>query len=385
VLPSGTGSPATSALRAARWATRLQFLLFGIVTGAWAVHIPSVKWHYGLNEAALSMALLAAALGAVLCLTQAGRIVTALGARRAALGAGLLMCAVLGAVLGPAGLAELIALMLAFGAACALFDVAINAEGSLLESESGKKVMSGFHGMFSLGGMVGASLAALALRAQVPAWLQLAGVAALAAAIVMAACRFMLPRVAATGASMPYRLPRGALALLGLLAAVALLAEGAMYDWSVLYLQQETAAPPALAALGFASFSAAMAAARFGGDWLRARVPAARLLAASGLLAAVAMAVLLLARHPLVALAGFAVVGVGLANVVPILFSAAARVPGVAPAQGIAAVSSLGYLGMVAGPPLVGGVAQASSLSAGLGAVVVGALLLAWGAWRLPP
>jgi fucose permease len=195
----------------------------------------------------------------------------------------------------------------------------------------------------------------------------------------------MLPRHVAGGPPSPaYRLPRGVLGLLGLLAAVALLAEGAMYDWSVLYLQQDTGAAPALAALGFASFSAAMATARFGGDWLRARVGAAQLLGASGLLAATAMATVLLARDPMVALIGFAVVGFGFANVVPILFSAAARVPGVAPAEGIAAVSSLGYFGMVAGPPLVGGVAQASSLSIGLVAVVLGALLLAWGARRLP-
>lgn len=384
-LQINAGRMGASKLRAARWATRLQFLLFGFVSGVWGVHIPSVKARYGLDEARLSVALLAFALGAVLCLTMAGRIVAALGARAAALVGSLLLCAGLAAVLGPSAYAALIALMLAIGAGCALFDVAINAEGSLLEADSGKKVMSGFHGMFSLGGMAGAALAAWLLRVAVPPPLQLAACAAAAALLAVAACAFMLPRHVAGGPPSPaYRLPRGVLGLLGLLAAVALLAEGAMYDWSVLYLQQETGAAPALAALGFASFSAAMAAARFGGDWLRARVGAAQLLGASGLLAAAAMATVLLARDPLVALIGFAVVGFGFANVVPILFSAAARVPGVAPADGIAAVSSLGYFGMVAGPPLVGGVAQASSLSIGLVAVVLGALLLAWGARRLP-
>ena len=359
--------------------------MFGFVSGVWGVHIPSVKARYGLDEARLSVALLAFALGAVLCLTLAGRIVAAIGARAAALVGSLLLCAALAAVLGPSAYAALIALALAFGAGCALFDVAINAEGSLLETESGKKVMSGFHGMFSLGGMAGAALGAWLLRVAVPPPLQLAASAAAAALLAAAACAFMLPRHVAGGPPSPaYRLPRGVLGLLGLLAAVALLAEGAMYDWSVLYLQQETGAAPALAALGFASFSAAMAAARFGGDWLRARVGAAQLLGASGLLAATAMAAVLLARDPLVALIGFAVVGFGFANVVPILFTAAARVPGVAPADGIAAVSSLGYFGMVAGPPLVGSIAQASSLSIGLVAVVLGALLLAWGARRLP-
>jgi fucose permease len=181
-----------------------------------------------------------------------------------------------------------------------------------------------------------------------------------------------------------YRLPRGALAVLGGLAAVGLLAEGAIYDWSVLYLQEDVGAAPALAALGFASFSAAMAATRFAGDALRSHFSAPRLLAASGWLAAAGMALVLATRQPVVALIGLAVVGVGFANVVPILFMAASRVPGVPAAEGIAAVSSIGYFGMVIGPPLVGAIAQFSSLSWGLGVILVGGVLLAWGAQRLP-
>src|SRR5262249_16289320 len=150
----------------------------------------------------------------------------------------------------------------------------------------------------------------------------------------------------------------------------------AMYDWSVLYVQTQTAAAPALAALGYASFSAAMAATRFVGDTLRTHVSPPRLMAASGILAAAAMATVLLLRDPVVALVGFALVGVGFANVVPILFIAATRVPGVAPATAIATVSSLGYLGFVVGPPLVGSIAHSSSLSWALATVAVGGLLL---------
>jgi fucose permease len=372
-------------LRAARWATRGQFLLFGFVSGVWGVHIPSVKAHYGLDASALSVALWALAVGAVLCLTVAGRIVSRLGAQAAAVSAGLLMCAALAVVLVPTGFAALIGLVLVLGSALALFDVAINAEASVLEAESGKKVMSGFHGMFSLGGMAGAALAALLIQAGVPAALQLVTAAAVAAALGAGASNFMLPVPVGAATPGPGRgVPRGALATLGLLAAVGLLAEAAIYDWSVLYLQEEVGAVPALAALGFATFSAAMAVTRFAGDRLRTRFSAARLLTGSALLAAVAMATVLLARQPLIALVGLALVGVGLANVVPILFIAASRVPGTTPAHAIAAVSSVGYLGMVAGPPLVGGIAQASSLTWGLGVVVAGALVLAWGARRIP-
>lgn len=382
--PLAPGRIGAARLRVARWATRGQFLLFGFLAGVWGVHIPSVKAHYGLDARALSLALLALAVGAVLCLTIAGRVIARFGAQAVALAAGLAMSAGLAALLWPTGYASLIALVLLVGGAFAMFDVAINAEGSVLEAASGKKVMSGFHGMFSLGGMAGAALGALLISAEVHATVQLAAAAAAAAALGALASANMLPTHAADAApAAGYRLPRGELAVLGGLAAVGLLAEAAVYDWSVLYLQEEVGAAPAFAALGFASFSGAMAATRFGGDYLRTHVPAPRLLAASSLLAALAMTLLLLLRDPWVALVGLALVGIGFANVVPILFIAATRVPGVAPAPAIAAVSSIGYLGMVVGPPLVGGIAQASSLSWGLAVVALGALLLAWGARRI--
>lgn len=382
---SALGRDPAARLRAARWATRMQFLALGFTAGVWGAHIPSVKEHYGLNEGTLSIALLAVAVGAVMCLAWAGSLVSRFGARLVVLVAGLVLCASLASVLLGSTLVGLLPLMWVFGGATGLFDVSINAEGTVLEEQSGKKVMSNFHGMFSLGGMSGAGVGALLIATDVPPAWQLAGVATVLAAIVAGASTFMLP-VHPTHPEhrSGYRLPHGTLALLGLLAAIGMLAEGAMYDWSVLYMQTQTAAPPALAALGYASFSGAMAATRFAGDALRARVSAPRLLAASGMLAAVAMAAALLIRNPMVALIGFALVGIGLANVVPMLFIGSTKVPGVAPAAAIATVSSVGYLGFVAGPPLVGSIAHSISLSWALGVVVIGSLLLAWGARRLP-
>ena len=177
-------------------------------------------------------------------------------------------------------------------------------------------------------------------------------------------------------------LPTGPLLLMGALAALGLIGEGAMYDWSVLYLVQELRADAGVAALAYASFSAAMAAARFGGDRVRARLAAMALLRLSGALSAGGMLLALLLPHPAAALVGFALVGLGFANVVPVLFSAAARVPGVTPAHGIAAVASLGYLGMMAGPPLIGINAERASLTTGLYTVVVFAAVLGLAARR---
>jgi len=195
--------------------------------------------------------------------------------------------------------------------------------------------MSGFHGMFSLGGMAGASLGSAAPALGLSPQAHLLVATGLGAAVVLVASRAMLPVPEHNAEEKhPLSLPRGPLLLLGVLASMGLIAEGAMYDWSVLFMKQERASSPSTAALAYASFSGAMAAGRFGGDWVRSRVSPARLMRASGVLAAAGMALALAVPSPWVALLGFAGVGLGLSNVVPVLFSAASQAPGVSPAHG---------------------------------------------------
>lgn len=364
-------------LSAARWGTRTQFFCSGFLFATWGVHIPTVKAHYAISEGALGLALLAAGIGALLGLSRAGVLVGRFGARGVALICGLLAALVLGLLLGLPGYPGLLAALAVFGATSSVFDVAINAEASEIERRQGYPIMSHFHAMFSLGGMAGAAAGSLLLGWQVGAVTHLVGAALAGALAIGWACLQMLPPQPAAGDEPGFRLPRGVLLLLGVLAALGLISEGAMYDWSVLYLQKELGSPQDVAALAYASFSGAMAAARFGGDWVRARTSPVMLVRASASLSALAMAAVLLVGHPVVALVGFALVGIGLGNVVPVLFSAAARVPGTTPAHGIAAVSSVGYLGFMAGPPLIGGLAQGSSLTAALFVVVLFAAVLA--------
>jgi fucose permease len=378
--------PSPGTLARARWATRLQFAALGVLGGAWGAHIPSVKAAYSLDEAALSGVLLAAACGAVLSLFFAGRVIERLGARRATVVAASFMCSALALALVWPSVWLLLPTMLLFGASMSLFDVAINAEGTALESLGGRAVMSNLHGMFSVGGMSGAALTSALLGAGVPPLLQLVAIAGAIALLVALAARSMLeahPR-SGDGEQAHFAWPRGLLLVIGLLIFTGMTAEGVMYDWCVLYLKQEVQMAQAQAALGYATFSAAMALARFGGDALRARYSEQLLLGVGASLAAVAMAVVLLSGHPAVALAGFALVGAGLAPVVPILFSAATRVPGVSRAAAIASVSSVGYAGFMVGPPLIGGIAHATSLTVAMAVVVLAAALLALGARRIP-
>ncbi|MDM0012636.1 MFS transporter [Variovorax sp. J22P168] len=362
-----------------RWAARAQFFCSGFVFATWGVHIPTVKSHYGIDEAQLGLAMLAAGCGALLGLTQASRWIGRHGAGHTTMVCGTVYALLLAGLLAMPGFAALLALLAVFGVVTSVFDVAINTEAAQLELREGRPLMSGMHGMFSLGGMVGAVTGSAALAAGLrPHW-HLLLVAVLMACAVLLAARSMLPRAATAFAAGDggFRLPRGTLALLGLLAALGLIAEGAIYDWSVLYMRQEIGSPHQQAALAYASFSAAMALARFGGDAMRARFAPALLLRSSALLAAASMTLVLLTDIPWLALAGFAGVGIGFANVVPILFAASARVPGVEPARGIAAVSAAAYLGFMAGPPVIGFLAQASSLTHALYLVVAFAIALA--------
>lgn len=390
-------APATSSTlpvpAAAAWALRAQFFVSGALFATWGVHVPTVKAHFGLGERALGLAMLASGVGALLALMQAGRLVGRFGPRTLSGVTGLAGC------LGIAGLTAfdsygaLVALLLAFGVAVSLFDVSINAEATEIERLTGRSLMSGFHGMFSLGGMAGAAAgSALTGPAGWTAQQHLTLAAAAGGAVVCAGCLGML-RMAPQGSvggglgGRDHRLslPRGPLFLIGMLAAMGLMAEGALYDWSVLYMQQALLSSAGTAALAYASFSGAMAAGRFGGDAVRARFSSVPLLRASGWLAAAGMALALLVLHPEVALAGFALVGLGLSNVVPILFSSAAKVPSVTPAHGIAAVSSIGYLGMMAGPPVIGFIAESTSLATGLFTVVAFAACFALAARRTLP
>jgi MFS family permease len=371
-------APSPRRLRQARWATRAQFASLGAISGAWGVHVPSAKAHFAIDEAALAGLLLAGAIGALSSLLMAGRLVARLGARGTALATIITMSAALAALLWLPGFGAGLLAMVVFGASGSLFDMAINAEGTELESLGGRAVMSGLHGMFSLGGMAGAAITAAMLHAGMEPATQLPLLCAAVAAFACLAGRGMLPTHPPAPASQAHFVwPRGKLLLVGLLILAGMTAEGVMYDWSVLYLKQELDQPQALAALGYTTFSAAMAATRFGGDWLRERIPSRRLLGTGAAVAAVAMALVLLIGNVWVALVGFALVGAGLALVSPILFNAATQVEGVSRAAAIAAASSIGYGGFMLGPPLIGAIAHASSLTWALGVLVLAAALLA--------
>jgi fucose permease len=239
--------------------------------------------------------------------------------------------------------------------------------------------------MFSVGGMLGAGLTygLLELRVAPSARLLAAGAGLAMVALVVA--RAMLETHASVDAdTRHFAWPKGILLLIGLLVFAGMIAEGVLYDWSVLYLRDDVGLSAAHASLGYATFTAAMAIARFAGDALRARFRERAVLRTSALVAALAMAMLLLSAQRWAAFVGLALVGAGLAPVAPILFNAATRVPGVSRAAAIASVTTIGYSGFLIGPPVIGSIASQASLTAALWLVVIAAAVVALGAGFVP-
>jgi MFS family permease len=279
----------------------------------------------------------------------------------------------------PAGLAlvalapslpALIGAALAFGAANATLDVAMNAHGVAVERALRRPIMSSLHAGWSIGGLVGAGLGGLLAGGGVDARVNLILVPAAVCALALVATRDLLPAVEDIAPALPaFRLPPARIALLGLVAFCSLFAEGVAADWSAVYLEDSLGATAAVAATGFAAYSLAMAGGRLVGDRLALRWGPSGLLVRCGVLASAGLGVALAIGHPVAAVAGFALLGAGVAPVVPVVFRAGGSTPGVPSSQGIATVSWLGYLGFLAGPPVIGLTAEAIGLPAALGIV----------------
>ena len=359
-------------LRATRMALSALFLLNGVGIASWAAHVPFIKQRFGFSDALLGFALLSMSLGSVVTLLGGGRLIARFGSRLVIIVAGFTFCLAL-ALLMLVPVAPLLFLLLPiFGASIGAMEVGINVQSVEVEKRYARPIMSTFHALFSVGGLLGAGIAALSLAREVLPSVHMGIIALVLVAIVLVGMPQLLRAEPSQGAGgTALALPRGPLLGLGMLAFFCLVAEGAMADWSAVYLRDRLGTDAAFAAAGYAAFSVAMAAGRFGGDALRARTGAVPLVRVSAALAALGLGVALLVAQPVAALLGFACVGLGLANIVPILFTAAGRTPGVASEVGIAAVASFGYFGFLIGPPLIGFVAQVTSLSWGLALVAL--------------
>lgn len=365
----------------ARYATMAVFFIAGLLYASWGVHVPTVRDKFTLSPGMLSFALLAVAGGSIFAMLTTGSWIARAGTRAACLAGGITMTVCCALILLAPYYWLLLIVLAVFGFGMATLDVAMNAEASAVEQALARPIMSSLHGMFSIGGMAGAAAGgALLAHGMSPAMhLALASVASLV--VLLVSMPAVLPHVphhdAHAKASSSNRWRSSALWALGGLALIALIAEGAMYDWATVYMRDVVLATPAVSSAAYAAFTGGMAAGRFAGDFVRARFGAPQLVFGSAALAFVGMIAALVLPDTIVTMTGFTLMGLGLANMMPVLFAAAARVKGVTAAEGLAQVAGLAYFGLLLGPVLIGGVAQVSTLPIGLSVVAACTALIA--------
>jgi MFS family permease len=365
-------------LRLARASVAAIFFINGAATANWLVRIPAVKAKLGLSDAALGIALLGVAVGALVAMPRAGHLVARYGSRPITrIGAALFGATFLLPAFAPNPIVLALALVV-LGAGHGTLDVSMNAHAATVEREYGRPIMSSFHALWSAGGLVGSAVGGFVAQHGVGPATHLVITALVAGTLAFAVTGGMLPAAtdADAGESAPAR-PRGILLTLGVMAFCVLLGEGAMADWSALYLRDITGAAPGIAAAGYAAFSLAMASGRFAGDRLTMRFGATPLVRGGGILAALGLAVAIVSSNPWVAAIGFGAVGAGFSVAFPLMLAKAGALPGTSPGTAIATVSVFGYAGFLAGPPLIGFVSQATNLRGGLGVVVLTSLLVA--------
>jgi MFS family permease len=355
----------------ARVGTATVFFLNGFGYASWVPRLAEVKLDLALSEAALGFALLGVALGALGAMPLSGALANRFGSRRTTTAALVAFAAAQVLIALAPGLALLFAAFLVVGAAAGALDVAMNAQGVAVERRYGRPIMSSLHGMFSLGAMSGAALTGAIAIAEVALLPHLVVIGALILALGLPACRLMLPAGFDVGSGQAFAWPDRSVLVLGLIGLCALLAEGAVGDWSAVYLRESLGAGTQTAALAFAAFSLMMAGGRFAGDGLIARFGGTRIARTGATMAALGLAAGLLIAHPAAAIVAFALVGAGIACTFPITLSAAARTEGLPAGTAIAAVCTIGYLGFLAGPPTIGLAAELLGLPLALGLLVL--------------
>ncbi len=372
--------------RRARWAVAAMFLANGFVMGAWAPQIPLLMPRHNVTESALGLLILVLGLGAVSAMLFAGRLISLYGGRRVLSLFSLALIPVLPMVVFSPNLWALALFMAVFGAMAGCMDVAMNAQAVVIERRLDSAIMSSSHGFWSLGGFIGGSAGAWVI-AHWGSEVQSILTAGIVAVVVLVAMPFLLAdapqaAVAETTAAPKTKLfPKDFhLWLLGFLALASMVPEGAILDWAAIYMQKELGSDVFVSGLGFAFFAGAMALMRFLGDTVRNRFGAVRTLRISGWLGAAGMMGGAVAMSDWVVIVSFFVAGLGIANMVPILFSAAGNHPRVPSASAISIVTMVGYCGILVAPSTIGFVAEHLGFRptyAGLSLVLVLVALLA--------
>ena len=362
----------------ARRATLLIFLVCGTGLASWVPMVPLAKIRLGLNDANLGLILLCLGAGAIVIMPFTSLLINRFGSRTIMLSASILLASMLPLLLFANTSFSLAIALFLFGVGIGTIDVAMNAQAVIIQERLGKYIMSSFHGLFSLGGLFGSIGLGFLIKLGLSPLVGILSIALLLLVIALSQYKSLLPQEEETKLdSSSLIIPKGQVLILGLMCFVAFLAEGAVLDWSAVFLQFNRDFEAANAGLGFASFSVAMAIMRLSGDSLINKLGARKVVLYGGLIAAVGFLIAILLPFGIAALVGFILVGLGCANIVPVFFSTAGNLPNIPSSIAIAGVTTVGYIGQLAGPALLGFIAYLTSLPFALGLISILLLIVA--------
>jgi MFS family permease len=356
-----------------QFSTRIVFLIVGVGNTAWAPLVPFAKAHVEAGDGLLGLLLLCFGIGSMVTMPLAGALTARFGCRLVTLASAMLLCLALPVLASTTNLPLLVAALLLFGASIGAIDVAMNIQAIIVERASGRPMMSGFHGLFSLGGIVSAAGMTALLASGVSAFGATLVVIAVIVVALATAAAHLLPYGSESGGP-AFAFPRGIVWFIGGLCFVVFMAEGAVLDWSAVFMSSVHGVDTAYAGLGYAAFALTMTVGRLLGDRIVQRFGRTNIIMFGGLFAAAGFGLATLVGSWQAALLGYALVGVGCSNIVPVLFSSAGRQTAMPENVAVPAITTLGYAGMLVGPAAIGFVAHAASLSAAF--LIVTLLLL---------
>lgn len=362
-----------------RIAVKIAFFVNGFVFANWVSRLPRIQELYDADNGTIGLVLLSSSIGAVGAMPFTGWAIIKNGSRRITIYAALSYCAIVPIIPFLPNIIALIGLFFLMGISTGMLDVAMNAQAVMVEQFYKKPIMTSFHALFSIGMMLGAWCGSLFIDLDYDLGPHLIIVSSGSLIAVLWANRNLIqdkPDPFTRHDGPLFRLPNQALISIGIITFCGMLAEGAMSDWSVNYMQNIAKASKILAPIGLSAFATAMTIGRIFGDRIRALLGDKKMIALGGLIAVIGLSWALVIPHPFVSIAGFFLVGLGLSSVVPIAYSIAGNTKDLPPGVGLAMVTTVGYSGFLFGPPIIGFIADASTLRVALGIVALLLILM---------
>jgi MFS family permease len=365
--------------RAYRIAACIFFFIAGLTYSSWACRIHDIKAHYGLNDAAWGSVLFALPIGLMTSLPFSGWLVTKAGSRRVLTGAGLFFPLMLSMIGLTTEIWQLVIVLFCFGFMNNVFEIAMNTQAVGIENLYGRSVMASFHGLWSLAGFTGVGIGTLAVNFNWPVWQHFWLISIICWLLVLGAWKSLLPEDAPAEGDQPlFAKPDGRILILGLIAFASMVAEGTMFDWSGIYFQKVVQVKEAYTTVGYIAFMSTMAGGRFIADKVVTRLGTKTVLQWAGCIISSGLLIAIIFPQIYMATFGFLLVGIGVSSIVPLVVALAGKSDTMPPGVAIAAVSTVGFLGFLIGPPLIGFIAEAFSLRWSFALIALFAASMIW-------